>query len=210
MIGRMLAAALIAGMLSGCGGGDASWWDHALSRMREQPRYDRYEASHFFADGKVLQSPPPGTIPRERVIGPDSLISGQRNGVFATALPIPATPELLARGQSRFGIYCAACHGAAGFGGSIVAANWPGRKPPSMHDSLISSMPAGQIFTVITDGFGRMPSYATELSPIDRWAVIGYIRELERKRTTVPGGREDSLRAARINGADSAGPPMQP
>lgn len=209
MMRRWWAVAAIAGVLWGCGGGDASWWDNALSRMREQPRYDRYEASRFFADGKVMQTPPAGTVPREAVIGPDSLIRGQRDGQFATTLPVTATPALLARGKSRFDIYCATCHGAAGFGGSIVAANWPGRKPPSMHDSLIVAMPAGQIFTVITDGFGRMPSYATELPPIDRWAVIAYMRQLERRGAAVPGGREDSLRAARIHGADSTDQPVR-
>lgn len=172
-------------------------WD--WERMRVQPRYDIYGPSGFFADSQVMQQPPAGTIAREAIVNEPLLTTGGVNGQYATTIPLAVTPAVRARGESRFDIYCAVCHGAGGYGGSIVATNMLPPRPPSLRSAAMRALPPGFVFHVITDGFGRMPSYAEQLSVQDRWAVIAYLQQLQQsKEATTPAQRADSLRAARL------------
>jgi mono/diheme cytochrome c family protein len=175
-------------LLAGCGSAEPGW-SAALQRMKRQPRYDAYEASAYFPDGKVMQPPPTGTVSREQVLQP--------------AAPRP-TAELLTLGRSRFGIFCAACHGRGGYGGSVVAANMTERRPPSLRTPVMAALPDVLVYTVIRDGFGRMPSYAAQLDERERWAVIAYLRQLQRTPTAAPDERADSSRGARLRALDSA------
>ena len=201
---RARLAIVLAGLfLAACGGGDSSWWDHALARMREQPRYDRFEASGVFADGKVLQEPPAGTVPRERVLAGSGIAMGMSGGKFLDTIPVAVDSAVLARGASRFGIICATCHGVGGWGGSLVAMNWPGRPPVSLHDPQIRALPPGQLFEVITNGFNRMPGYAATLDVNDRWAVVAYVQRLETEPVTTAAERTDSIRGAVRAGYDT-------
>lgn len=88
------------------------------------------------------------------------------------------TPDLLARGQQRFEIYCAPCHGIAGYGdGLIVRRGFPA--PPSFHQERLREAPAGHFLAVIANGFGAMFPYGDRVPPGDRWAVVAYIRALQ-------------------------------
>ena len=92
--------------------------------------------------------------------------------------PIAVTPELVARGQERFDIFCAPCHSRLGDGqGMIVKRGF--RQPPSFHIDRLRSAPVGHFFDVMTNGFGAMPDYSQQVSPRDRWAIIAYIRALQ-------------------------------
>ena len=175
-------------LLAGCGSAEPGW-SAALQRMKRQPRYDPYEASAFFRDGKVMQAPPAGTVAREDVLG---------------AGPPAETPELLALGRSRFRIFCGACHGVGGYGGSVVAANMPERRPPSLRTPAIAALPDAVIYAVISSGFGRMPPYAAQLSERERWAVIDWLRRLQRTPTAGADERADSIRGARLRELDSS------
>ena len=178
-----LALALALGAAgTACGG---SFGD--LERMRRQPRADAFEATGAFADGSVLQAPPPGTVSR----------------LEADTSPPELTPALLADGSGRFAIYCAACHGEAGFGGSIVASNMADPRPPSLRSARMRAMPPQQIYAVVTHGVGRMPSYAAELTPRQRWAVVAYVGQLQRTPPTGAAAMDDSLRAVEIARSDS-------
>lgn len=185
-------------LLLGCGSLEPSW-STALQRMKRQPRYDVYESSAFFADGKTMQPPPAGTVPRERELSP---------------APLPATPELLALGRSRFRIFCAACHGAGGYGGSIVAENLPEARPPSLRTPAMAQLTATFYYTIITGGVGRMPSYAAELSPRERWAVIAYLQQRQRSPQAAADEKDDSIRGARLRRLDASsagsGPGVSP
>lgn len=175
-------------MLGGCGSAEPGW-SAALQRMKRQPRYDLYERSDFFGDGKVMQPPPAGTVAREDVLRPSA----------------PAeSPGLLALGRSRFRIFCAACHGAGGFGGSVVAANMTERRPPSLRTPIMAALPDQLVYTVIVNGFGRMPSYAAQLTDRERWAVIAWLRRLQRTPNAAPDERADSVGGAFIRAEDSA------
>jgi mono/diheme cytochrome c family protein len=199
-LGRAGLAALV--LLAGCGGIQADI-DRALQRMRVQPRADAYAASGFFADGKVMQVPPPGTVPRERVLDRAFATGRDSAGVPLQRLPVPVTPDLLARGRSRFRIYCAACHGAGGFGGSVVAANFRRPRPPPLRSGAAASLPPGLVYETIRGGFGRMPSYAGDLSVADRWAVVAYALSIRGRPTADAEERDDWSRAEELRRLDS-------
>ena len=141
--------------------------------------------------------------------------TGMSGGQLVASVPLSLTPAQLVLGERKFTIYCAVCHGDGGFGGSIVAENMGPPRPPSLRSDSLVARPDGYIFDVATHGKGRMPAYAAELTPMERWAVIGYIRMLQQSRTLTPAQRSDSLRAAAIHSNDSLsskrpGPPVPP
>jgi mono/diheme cytochrome c family protein len=192
------------GVLALTGAGcSQSTTDRALQRMSEQPRYDVYEAGRFFRNGMTMQVPPAGTVSRDAVIDPAMATGRDPSGAYVTTSPLAVTPELLELGSSRFHIYCAVCHGAGGFGGSVVAANLVERRPPSLRAAGISALPPGFLFEVISRGLGRMPSYASELPVKQRWAVVAYLQKLEQARERSPAEEADSIRAAALRAEDS-------
>ncbi|MDQ2856467.1 MAG: cytochrome c [Acidobacteriota bacterium] len=109
--------------------------------------------------------------------------------------PFPITSEILDRGQERFQIYCSVCHGMTGQAdGMIVRRGF--RKPPSYHEQRLREAPVGHFFDVVTNGWGAMPSYASQVPVRDRWAIIAYIRALQLSQagaqplTEAAGGRK--------------------
>lgn len=91
----------------------------------------------------------------------------------------------LDRGQERFNIYCAVCHGPLGDGGGMIPKRGF-RRPPTYHDDRLRNAPVGYFFDVITNGFGNMPDYSAQVDPADRWRIIAYIRALQlSQRATV-------------------------
>src|SRR3954470_14493766 len=126
------------GLLAGCLQQSAT--DRALQRMSEQPRYDVYEASRFFWNGMTMQVPPAGTVARDAVLDRALATGRSASGAYLTKLPLAVTPELLALGRSRFRIFCGACHGAGGYGGSVVAANLGERRPPSLRSPAVRAL----------------------------------------------------------------------
>jgi mono/diheme cytochrome c family protein len=92
--------------------------------------------------------------------------------------PVPVTKELIDRGQERFNIYCIVCHGPTGNAdGMVVRRGFP--KPPTYHDDRLRHAPVGHFFDVMTNGWGKMNSYASQVPPADRWAIAAYIRTLQ-------------------------------
>jgi mono/diheme cytochrome c family protein len=181
--------------------------DRALQRMHSQPKAQAYGASPVFRDGKVMQPPPAGTVAREDGVDSEASPGLDARGSYLEQVPLPETPALLARGRSRFRIVCAACHGAGGFGGSVVAENWfPPPRPPSLRSGPAAALPAGQLFQIVTSGFGRMPPYAPELTAGDRWAVVAYALTLRGRPPADSAERDDSVRAAGLRVLDSLGP----
>ncbi|MBI2822640.1 MAG: cytochrome c [Acidobacteria bacterium] len=118
---------------------------------------------------------PPGSSPALPAAPP---AGGQTAGGFSPEFPFPVTREVLERGEERFNIFCAVCHDRAGTGnGMIVQRGY--RHPPSYHTDRLRHAPAGYIFDVITNGFGAMPDYASQIPPRDRWAIVAHIRVLQ-------------------------------
>jgi len=146
--------------------------------MHDQPKYQPLEASDFFGDGRASRPLPPGTVARGQLRDDEHLYSGKSGNKFAEALPLAVTPDLLARGQERFNIFCSPCHGRVGAGdGMVVRRGF--RHPPSFHIDRLRQEPAGYYFDVITNGFGAMQDYSAQIPVNDRWAIIAYIRALQ-------------------------------
>jgi mono/diheme cytochrome c family protein len=163
----------------------------AFPGMKYQPKLTQQVASPFFADGRSDRAAPPNTVASS--FGPagqplrsdDFLYLGKApDGTFARGFPssIKVDMKLLERGRDRFTIYCSPCHGAVGDGNGITKRYGMGATP-SYHDDRLRKMAEGEIFNTITNGKGQMNPYADKLKPADRWAVIAYVRALQRAQT---------------------------
>jgi mono/diheme cytochrome c family protein len=155
--------------------------------MDRQAKYKPQAASAFFADGRADRPLPAGVVSRGDLRSDDHLFLGkQANGNWAAGFPasISISAQLLERGKDRYSIYCLPCHGATGDGNGITKSYGMGTTP-SYHDDKYRKMSEGEIFNTITHGTANqnMLSYADKLSPKDRWAVIAYVRALQRAQT---------------------------
>jgi mono/diheme cytochrome c family protein len=148
-----------------------------FERMTTQEKFLPYTENPMFPDDRAMRTPPAGTVPREREVGDPVRTTGLSGGKPVTSIPIGVDRALLDRGRDHFTSGCAPCHGELGDGRSGVAVNMALRPPPSLHD--FRDRPDGFFFQVITEGFGVMPSYSSELAVDDRWAVVAYVRALE-------------------------------
>jgi mono/diheme cytochrome c family protein len=157
-----------------------------FERMRRQQRYDAYDTSGFFADGKVLQAPPANTMAR----GP------------AFSLAVESIANDTAAGAAQYVISCAPCHGAGGFGGGPIAPNLTEKRPPSLRTDHVTKMATEGVVAVITDGLGQMPPLGWQLRPEARTAVADYVHSLNGLPVTA-AARVDSTLAAYLHRLDS-------
>jgi len=155
---RVLLAALV--LLAGCDQRD----------MYSQPRESNWNRDPFFANDAAMRPMVPGTVSPDEVNLP-------------VAQPASADMAMLQRGQQRFDIFCAPCHGRSGDGeGMIVERGFP--RPPSLYSARLVKAKAKLFYDTITYGHGAMYSYADRVSPADRWAIAAYIRALQRSQDT--------------------------
>ena len=173
----LLPAALLIAGLGGC------HWD-----MWNNAKYRPYEGSKFF-DNKMTARPlVVGTVQYKQPRTNEHLYAGKIDGAFAKTLPpeIKLTADLLKRGQERFNIYCIVCHGETGYAnGIVVQRGFPA--PPSYHIDRLRQAELGYIFDTITNGFGRMYSYASRVKVEDRWAIAAYVRALQLSQNATAG-----------------------
>jgi mono/diheme cytochrome c family protein len=142
-----------------------------LERMRRQRKLLPFAPSTAFDDGAAMRPPPEGAVAIDAVI--------ERR---PEENPRSITRELLVRGRERFEIVCAACHGLRGDGVSEVAEDMQLRRPPSLLTAPVPGFTDGRIFDVISAGYGLMPAYAPVITVDDRWAIVAYLRALERSQ----------------------------
>lgn len=158
--------------------------------MDHQGKYKPQAESKFFADGRADRTLVAGTVPRGRDVNADPSFlraddfhyAGKlADGSFARGFPkdLEITQVFVERGQNRYQIYCSPCHGALGDGNGITK-SYGMLTTPSYHDDRIRNMPEGEIFNTITHGKNTMMPYADKLSPDERWAVVAYVRALQR------------------------------
>jgi cytochrome c553 len=146
--------------------------------MHIQPKYKPLDPSTFFRDGRSERPPVAGTVAHGHLQTDELLYTGKINGVVADVFPFPITRQDLERGRERYNIYCSPCHDYTGSGqGMIVQRAF--QRPPSYHSDRLRQAPAGHFFAVMTNGFGAMYSYASRVSPEDRWRIAAYIRALQ-------------------------------
>lgn len=177
--------------------------------MDHQPKYQPQHANSFFSDGRSARKPVQGSIPlgyslagrflqagakngasaadgRSMVVTagftnqPDYFNTGAMGNVYGDGLPVSVTAKLLDRGQERFNINCAICHGRTGAGNGIVKQIGSWATVANLQDARIQSMPDGQIFSTITNGKNTMGAYGPQIAVEDRWAIVAYLRVLHR------------------------------
>ena len=182
---RVLALTLLSVVaLSGCARGCTSSRPpiHINPSMDDQPRVGPQTASAFFYDGASMRTPVPGTVAIGELREDTAFFTGQEaDGQFITEIPVTVDEALLERGAQRYEIYCQPCHDARGDGRGILFQR--GSVPTaSFHDEQYLAYPDGQIFDVITNGLGLMSGYRWPITPEDRWAIVSYVRQLQREQ----------------------------
>lgn len=171
----------------------------AFPGMKHQPKPYAQGTSAFFADGRADRMPVAGAVQRGMLRDDEHLDHGKTaTGAFARGFPaaLPVDFKLLERGKDRYTIYCAPCHGAIGDGNGITKKYGMGATP-TYHDDRLRQIAEGEIYQTITNGKNNMLSYADKLVPADRWAVIAYVRALQRAQTgtaaDVPAAHKSEL-----------------
>ena len=170
--------------LTGCARGCTSSRPpiHVNPSMDHQPKALPQSESSFFYDGASMRPPVPGTVARGELREDPAFFEGKDpSGNFVAANPVTVDEALLARGRDRYGIYCQPCHDPRGDGKGILFQRG-NVSTASFHQDKVRRYPDGQIFDVITNGFGLMSGYRWPVPPRDRWAIVAWVRELERKR----------------------------
>ncbi|HMN94850.1 MAG TPA: cytochrome c [Phycisphaerales bacterium] len=182
-----------------------------IQDMDIQARFGTQQVNPVFVDGRAMRPRVAGTLSRVDPVEPTLRTEGGAEGAWATSLPdeYPLTLELLQRGRDRFAIYCALCHGYAGFGDGIIhvraaalmdnadgpvwGTSWV--QPKSLHDEEIAEQPVGQIFHTVTHGIRSMAGYAAQIPVADRWAIAAYVKALQLSQDASPDDLPPEVRA---------------
>ena len=167
----VLLAALCAIGFAGCDNMNTLRQD-----MANQPKQNPLSPAPFFADGRSERPVMENTVAHGS-IQDDALFVPKDSNAF----PLPVNMDLLQRGQQRYNIFCSPCHGIQGDGMGMVAVRGM-KHPPSYHQDRLRNEPAGYLYDVVTNGFGAMYGYSSQIPPRDRWAIIAYVRALQLSR----------------------------
>ena len=177
---------------------------HLIPDMDHQFKYNTQAENGIFADARAMRTPPQGTVARGMLREDDHFYRGLVNGQFAEMPPMPITETLLDRGQARYEIFCAPCHGLDGLGQGMVSqradaleeATWV--PPASFHTDLVRGRADGHLFNTINNGIRNMPAYGSQIPAEDRWAIVAYVRALQRSQNAriddVPQQMRSSMR----------------
>jgi mono/diheme cytochrome c family protein len=187
--------------------------------MDHQPRFDPQHPTRFFSDGSAARKPVDGTIPLGYSLHGAYLQAGARNAayepagfanqpdyyntgklgeVYGDGFPLEVTSKLISRGQERYNINCAVCHGKVGLGNG-VAGQFGVPAIANLQDERIRVMPDGQIYSTITNGKNTMGAYGPVIAVEDRWAIVAYLRALQKsqnvKLAELPEAQQKELQA---------------
>lgn len=165
--------------------------------LRDGARLKPLEASVFFENNQSARPLVENTVAQGYLWTDPELYQGvTRDGQLVDVFPIEITPAVLERGQERYNIYCSPCHGLVGNGQGLVVQRGF-KQPSSFHIDRLREAPVGYYYSVITNGFATMYSYASRVEPEDRWAIIAYIRALQLSQNAtlsdVPPDLRDNL-----------------
>lgn len=172
---------------------------HFIQDMDNQVRVSTQQPSSVFADGKAMRLPPAGVVAWSAAptdphwtqgLVAETDASGRAMMVFARTLPprLKIERSLLARGQTMYGVYCAGCHGLDGYGEGPVNQRAVGLATPgwvpafSLHEPALLAQADGYLFSAITNGVRTMPAHGSQIQVVDRWAIVAYLRALQRSQ----------------------------
>jgi mono/diheme cytochrome c family protein len=151
--------------------------------METQRKVKEQKPSSFFADGRAARPPVQGTVPVEVPLDREYYSTGLIGDRWGDGIPIPVDRELLERGRERYGVFCQVCHGATGYGNGI-ATQYGLLGAANYHVDRLRQMPDGEIFHTITKGRGLMLGYGANIPIEDRWAIVAYLRVLQKSQYT--------------------------
>jgi mono/diheme cytochrome c family protein len=173
-----------------------------IQNMGSQQKYLPQSENPLFADSRAMRPAIDGTVRRDAVIDDDAFTQGRGpDGQFVAEFPVPVNRALLLHGQERFNIYCSPCHGLGGSGDGIVARRADALQegtwvpPLTFHGEQVRGRSVGHIFNTITHGIRNMPSYGSQVSAADRWAIVAYVRALQRSQNATVADVPPDLRA---------------
>lgn len=170
---------------------------HIIQDMDAQLKFKPQNTNQLYNDGRAMRYDVEGSIARGELMEDEHFYKGVQGNGWATTFPrqTPVTMDLLKRGQERFSIYCLPCHGVAGYGDGIInergmqlmaspllgnGTTWV--QPKNMHEEAIREQPVGQTFNSITNGIRNMAAYGPQIPTADRWAIVAYIKALQRSQ----------------------------
>src|SRR5580698_153638 len=184
--------------------------------MHDQPRLKPLARSDFYSDLRSARPPVEGTVARGQLHEDSYFYTGKMGNAPGDYMPFAVNEKVLARGQERFNIYCSPCHSELGDGNGVIVQRGY-RAPPSYHTERLRKAPLGYFFDVMTNGFGAMPDYASQISAQDRWNIVAYIRALQLSQNAtaadLPAGQKVPSPAPAFRGEPGSGatlPEVQP
>lgn len=174
--------------------------------MDDQVHHKAQAENPFFDDGMTMRKPPQGTVARGQLKANDPLFKGTVPGdtLFVDTFPLEVTRTLLDRGQERFDVFCAPCHGVSGDGNGLVnqraaaLAEGTWTPPTDLVSQTVIDRPVGHLYNTINNGIRNMPAYGVQIPTKDRWAIVAYVRALQLSRTASIDDVPQDKRAALI------------
>jgi len=154
--------------------------------MHDQPRFKPMAKNDFFADMRSERPPVEDTVARGQLREDTYFYTGKIGANPGDYMPFQITEKDMERGRQRFNIYCAPCHSRMGDGNGMIAQRGF-KQPPSYHIERLRKAPLGYFFDVMTNGFGSMPDYASQIPADDRWRIVAYIRALQLSQNATQG-----------------------
>jgi mono/diheme cytochrome c family protein len=169
--------------------------------MDNQPKYKAQSRNPMFADRRAMRPPVVGSVARGTILGDPALTSGKIGEDWVEVIPVTVDSDLLERGRERYDIYCSPCHGLVGFGDGMVAkradelleGTWT--PPTSFHSELLRERQVGHLFNTISNGIRNMPAYGPQIPVEDRWAIVAYVRALQRSQNAITDDVPPDIRA---------------
>jgi len=162
--------------------------------MHVQPRQNPLSRSDFFSDQRSARPPVEGTVARGQLHEDTYFYTGKIGNNPGDAMPFAVTKEVLERGRERYNVFCAPCHSRVGDGNGFVPSRGFARRPPSFHIARLQKAPLGYFYDVMTEGFGIMPDYASQIPAQHRWNIVAYVRALQLSQNAtmadVPAGQK--------------------
>jgi hypothetical protein len=162
--------------------------------MHVQPRINPLAKSDFFTDQRGARPLVDGTVARGQLYEDNYLYTGKIGSNPGDYMPFPVTKQVLDRGRERYNIYCSPCHSELGDGNGFIPSRGFSIQPPSYHIPRLQKAPLGHFYDVITNGYGIMFGYASQIVPQDRWDIVAYIRALQLSqnatRAEIPAGQD--------------------
>jgi mono/diheme cytochrome c family protein len=157
---------------------------HPQQNMMNQERFNAQQVNPFFEDGRSMREPVSGTISRGNLRHDTVLFEGKdQDDNYVDAIPMEITRDFLYRGKEQYEIFCQACHGGTGDGRGIIMTGGYGYVPaPTFHREASYDMPEGELYSSIANGIRSMPAYNTQIRVEDRWAIVAYVRALQKSQ----------------------------